>query len=130
MIKLLKRRKNEDLNEGISKQLGVQYVQIFKILERMKELDQKIQENQSLLKDLRKKYVRVIEKKKRSIPLKERTKTAIRIILKKHGKLTSNQLSKIIQLSRTRCSEYLKEMEEAKIVRGETINRKKYYKLR
>ncbi len=130
MIKLLKRGKNEDLKEGISKQLGVQYIQIFKILERMKELDQKIQENQSLLKDLGKKYVRVIEKKKRSIPLKERTKTAIRIILKKHGKLTSNQLSKIIQLSRTRCSEYLKEMEEAKIVRGETIKRKKYYSIR
>ncbi len=127
MIKLLKRGKNEDLKGGISKQLGVQYIQIFKILERMKELDQ---ENQSLLKDLGKKYVRVIEKKKRSIPLKERTKTAIRIILKKHGKLTSNQLSKIIQLSRTRCSEYLKEMEEAKIVRGETIKRKKYYSVR
>lgn len=129
MIKLLKRGKNEDLNEGISKQLGVQYIQIFKILERMKGLDQKIQENQSLLKDLSKKYMRISEKKYK-IPLKERTKTAIRLILKKHGKLTSNQLSKIIQLSRTRCSEYLKEMEEAKIVIGETINRKKYYKLR
>jgi len=129
MIKLLKRKKNDDLKEGISKQLGVQYVQIFKILERMKELDQKIQENQALLKDLSKKYMRMSNKKSR-IPLKERTKAAIRLILKKHRKLTSNQLSKIIHLSRTRCSEYLKEMEKAKIVEGETIRRKKYYKLR
>lgn len=129
MIKLLKRRKNDDLKEGISKQLGVQYIQIFKILERMKKLDQKIQENQALLKDLSKKYMRMSNKKSR-IPLKERTKTAIRLILKKHVKLTSNQLSKIIHLSRTRCSEYLKEMEKTKIVKGEVINRKKYYKIR
>ncbi len=129
MFKLSKRGKNEGMEEGISKQLGIQYIQIFKILERMKELDQKIQENQALLKDLSKKYMRMSEKRNR-IPLKERTKTAIRLILKKHGKLTSNQLSKIIHLSRTRCSEYLKEMEKAKIVKGEVINRKKYYKLR
>jgi len=129
MIKLLKRGKKEDLNENISKQLGVQYIQIFKILERMKELDQKIQENQALLKDLGKKYLRMSEKRDR-VPLKERTTTAIRLILKKHGKLTSNQLSKIINLSRTRCSEYLKEMEEAKMVRGEVLNRKKYYSIK
>jgi response regulator of citrate/malate metabolism len=129
MVRLFRKNKNREANENISKQLGVQYVQIFKILERMKELDQKIKENQSLLKELNRKYVQVLEKK-RMLPLKIKTKEAIKLILKKYDKLTSGQLSKIIHLSRTRCSEYLKELEREKKVISETRNRKKYYKLR
>ena len=129
MIKLLKREKKDELDEAISKQLGVQYIQIFKILEKMKELDEKIQENQLLLKDLSNKYVK-LNKEKNNISLKEKTKVAIKLILKKHGKMTSDQLSKIIQLSRTRCSEYLKELEDEKLIKGEIINRKKYFSIK
>jgi len=129
MIKLLKREKKNELDEAISKQLGVQYIQIFKILEKMKELDEKIQENQLLLKDLSNKYIK-LNKEKNNIPLKEKTKVAIKLILKKHGKMTSDQLSKIIQLSRTRCSEYLKELEDEKLIKGEIINRKKYFSIK
>jgi len=129
MLKLIKRGKKDEMNEVISKQLGVQYIQIFKILERMRELDEKIKENQLLLKDLTEKYMRMY-KKKNEIPLKEKTKVAIKLILKKHGKMTSNELSKILHLSRTRCSEYLKELEEEKIVKGEIVKRKKYYSIK
>ena len=129
MLKLLKRDKKDEMKGVISKQLGVQYIQIFKILERMKELDEKIKQNQLLLKDLTKKYI-IMNKKKNNIPLKEKTKVAIKLILKKHGKMTSNQLSKILHLSRTRCSEYLKELEKEKIVKGEIIKRKKYYAIK
>jgi len=87
MLKLIKRGKKDEMNEVISKQLGVQYIQIFKILERMRELDEKIKENQLLLKDLTEKYMRMY-KKKNEIPLKEKTKVAIKLILKKHGKMT------------------------------------------
>ena len=129
MLKLLKREKGDEENQAISKQLGVQYIQMFKILERMKELDEKIKENQLLLKDLTNKYVQ-LNKKKNKIPLKEKTKVAIKLILKKHGMMTSDELSKILQLSRTRCSEYLKELEEEKMVKGEIINRKKYFSIK
>jgi len=129
MIKLLKREKKDELDEAISKQLGVQYIQIFKILEKMKELDEKIQENQLLLKDLSNKYVK-LNKEKNNISLKEKTKVAIKLILKKYEKMTSDQLSKIIQLSRTRCSEYLKELEDEKLIKGEIINRKKYFSIK
>ena len=129
MIKLLKREKKDELDETISKQLGVQYIQIFKILEKMKELDEKIQENQLLLKDLSNKYVK-LNKEKNNISLKEKTKVAIKLILKKYEKMTSDQLSKIIQLSRTRCSEYLKELEDEKLIKGEIINRKKYFSIK
>ena len=129
MIKLLKREKKNELDEAISKQLGVQYIQIFKILEKMKELDEKIQENQLLLKDLSNKYVK-LNKEKNNISLKEKTKVAIKLILKKYEKMTSDQLSKIIQLSRTRCSEYLKELEDEKLIKGEIINRKKYFSIK
>lgn len=129
MLKLLKKDKKDELEESISKQLGVQYIQIFKILERMKELDGKIEQNQLLLKDLTNKYIKM-NKEKNNIPLKEKTKMAIKLILKKHGKMTSDQLSKIIHLSRTRCSEYLKELEDEKVIEGEVINRKKYFSTR
>jgi len=126
MIKLFKRDKSVELTENVSKQLGIQYVQIFKILEKIENLSQKVGNNQKLLREMNKRYARKHER----LSLKERTKAAIRLILKKHGRMTSNDLSKIIHLSRTRCSEYLKELQKEKMVESETINRKKYYKLR
>jgi len=126
MIKLFKRDKNVDLTENVSKQLGIQYVQIFKILERIEDLSEKVEKNQKLLRELHKRYERKYEK----LSLKKRTKEAIILILRKHEKLTSDQLSKIIHLSRTRCSEYLKELEEEKKIESEMVNRKKYYKLK
>jgi response regulator of citrate/malate metabolism len=126
MIKLFKNNKKTDLTENVSKQLGIQYVQIFKILERIQELSEKVDKNQKLLRRINKRY----SKKHESLTIKKRTKAAIRLILKKHGKMTSNDLSKVIHLSRTRCSEYLKELQEEKIVESETVNRKKFFKLR
>jgi len=126
MIKLFDRDKNVDLTENVSKQLGIQYVQIFKILDRIEDLSEKVEKNQKLLRELHKRY----ERKHEKLSLKKRTREAIILILRRHGKLTSDQLSKIIHLSRTRCSEYLKELQKEKKVESEMVNRKKYYKLK
>jgi Fic family protein len=58
-----------------------------------------------------------------------KVKGMIKSLLQEHKKLTSAQLSKIINLSRTRCSEYLIELERRGTVRGTTVRRQKFYEL-
>jgi response regulator of citrate/malate metabolism len=50
-------------------------------------------------------------------------------LLQQHKKLTSSQLSNLIGLSRTRCSEYFRELTREGRTEGVIINRQKYYKL-
>lgn len=50
-------------------------------------------------------------------------------ILQEHEKLSSVQLSQILNLSRTRCNEYFKQMEEMGLVEGVDIGKERYYKL-
>jgi len=50
--------------------------------------------------------------------------------LQDHGKLSSNQLSQILNLSRTRCNEYFKQMEELGLVEGIEIGKEKYYQIK
>jgi response regulator of citrate/malate metabolism len=59
-----------------------------------------------------------------------KTKEAIRLILQKHMELTSSELGKLIKLSRTRCNEYLKEMEIEGILSSKINCRKRLYFLR
>jgi DNA-binding Lrp family transcriptional regulator len=63
-------------------------------------------------------------------PVTSKTKEAIKMILQKYGELTPLQLSRLIKLSRTRCNEYLKEMEKEGVAISRVESRKKYYKLR
>lgn len=61
---------------------------------------------------------------------KDRVKDMVLLLLKKHGKLTAFQLSSLLNLSRTRCSEYLKEMEKEGLLQGNINCRKRFYELR
>jgi response regulator of citrate/malate metabolism len=51
-------------------------------------------------------------------------------ILQQHEKLSSIQLSQMLNLSRTRCNEYFKQMEELGLVEGIDIGKERYYKLK
>jgi DNA-binding transcriptional regulator GbsR (MarR family) len=61
---------------------------------------------------------------------KSRIKKTIESNIREHGKLTSYDLAQILSLSRTRCSEYLNEMERAGIIKGVRFRRKRYYEIR
>ena len=54
----------------------------------------------------------------------------IRSLLKKHEKLSSTELSQLMGLSRTRCNEYFKKMENLGIVKPVLVGKEKYYKLK
>lgn len=55
---------------------------------------------------------------------------AITGLLHQHGKLSSLGLSRNIGLSRTRCNEYFKQMEEMGIVEPVLMGKQKFYRLR
>ncbi len=127
---LFKNKKNqEDPIESILKKLDAQYIQMALEIEKLKNLREKIEKIDDKLKE----FERILNKrqiKPLAPPVSVRTKEAIRLILQKHGEVTASQLSKLIKLSRTRCNEYLKEMESEGILTSKVVCRKKYYMLR
>ncbi|MEM5802078.1 MAG: winged helix-turn-helix domain-containing protein [Candidatus Aenigmatarchaeota archaeon] len=50
--------------------------------------------------------------------------------LQEYGKLSSSQLAQLMNLSRTRCNEYFKKMEDLGLVEGIEIGKEKYYRLK
>lgn len=50
-------------------------------------------------------------------------------LLQEHKTLSSSQLSHILDLSRTRCNEYFKQMEKLGIVKGEDLGKERFYHL-
>jgi len=61
---------------------------------------------------------------------KIRVKEMITMMLNQHGQLSAPQLCGLLNLSRTRCSEYLKEMEKKGVLESELNCRKRFYRIR
>lgn len=127
---ILKGKNNEGscLEETI-RQIDVQRAQMAVELEKLRNLSDKIQKIDSKLREIES-IISAGGYKLHTRSITSKTKEAIRMILQKHGELTSAQLSKLIKLSRTRCNEYLKEMEREGITSIRRECRKVYYKLR
>jgi biotin operon repressor len=123
-----KNEKENEINEMI-KLIDSQLSMISMEIEKMKNLASKIEnieKKMAILEELIKEQG--VEIKPR--PVSEKTKEAIKTLLKKYGSLNAWQLGKLLNMSRTRCAEYLKQMEEEGILVSEWKSRKKYYSLR
>jgi len=123
--------KDEEKNsiETLLKQLDMRYAQLAIEIERLKGLNQKIDKIESNLRSVNDVIsASGITLQRRTISVK--TKEAIRLILQKYREVTPYQLSKLIKLSRTRCNEYLKQMEDEGMTISRTLSRKKFYSLR
>ena len=119
----------KDSIETLLKQLDMRYAQIAIEIERLKGLNQKIDKIESNLRSVNDVIsASGITLQRRTITGK--TKDAIRLILQKYKEITPYQLSKLIKLSRTRCNEYLKQMEDDGMAISRTLSRKKFYSLR
>ncbi len=124
MIKFFRRDEKKVIAEAwIKQQLDIQYTMISKLLDRLLMLEKRVEEIFEIVKAIKDS----MKEEKRTLSLSARTKEAIKLILKKQGKLTASSLAKLINLSRTRCNEYLKEMEKEGIVKSEVSRRKKFY---
>jgi response regulator of citrate/malate metabolism len=123
-----KRNEKDMLNETI-RQMDVNYVKMIYELEKVRNLNRKIDTISSKIRAFEEvASTSGIEIKPQTMTVK--TKDAIKLILQKHKELTSSELSRIIKLSRTRCNEYLKEMENDGILVSRINCRKKIYSLR
>jgi response regulator of citrate/malate metabolism len=124
----LKRNEKDVLSETI-RQMDVNYVKMVYELEKVKNLNRKIDALNSKMRAFEEvASTSGIEIKPQTMTVK--TKDVIKLISQKHQELTSSELSKIIKLSRTRCNEYLKEMENEGILMSRINCRKKLYSLR
>jgi len=121
--------KEKKILEESVKKLDARYAKIAIELERLKKLSEKIDKIESKLKGLDD-IVSAggMSLQPRTISVK--TKEAIRLILQKYGKITPSELSRLIKLSRTRCNEYLKEMENEGLLLSIIDSRKKFYSIR
>ena len=123
-----KKSESDTLNETI-RQMDANYVKMIYELERLRSLNRKIDKIDTKMKAFEEvASTNGIEIKPQTMTVK--TKDAIRLILQKYRDLTSSQLSTLIKLSRTRCNEYLKEMENEGILLSKVNCRKKLYSLR
>ncbi len=99
------------------------------LLFRMAEMDKKIE---ALRHDRMKEFVEMreysVSENTESIR-KVKVKNMVKSLLGEHGKLTAAEMSKLLNLSRTRCSEYLKELERKGLAKGVKVRRKVYYEL-
>jgi response regulator of citrate/malate metabolism len=123
-----KNNKNDTAEDAI-RQLDGQYAKMSIEFEELRNLKQKIEKIDTKLREMEEIIARsspVFQTHSKSATTKE----AIKLILQKHGELTSFQLSKLMKLSRTRCNEYLKQMESEGMATSRIYCRKKLYKIR
>ena len=113
----------EKIREIVAEELinsGMQN-RIDEIFKEMKKVDKKVEELKSSLLPLSRSRSDSIRKLK--------MKRMIIELLNKHKRMTASDLSVSLSLSRTRCSEYLTELERTGIARGVVVSRQKFYEL-
>ncbi len=91
---------------------------------RIKELEKRIDEMKQMHE-----LAQVVPAKEHENPVRTKRFGEIIDILRKNKKLTSTQLGIITGMSRTRCTEYFRELEKQGIVQGIIDNKKKFYRL-
>jgi len=72
----------------------------------------------------------IIASKDKLTIIEQRRIERIMSILQENGKLSSMQLAQMMGLSRTRCNEYFRQMEELGLVEGMEIGKEKFYKIK
>ena len=127
MFKL--KKSNVDL-DNVLKQLNMYTMQVALELEAIKKLSNKFDDINERLTNLEKRISGEFENKSNFVPLTVKNKGAIKLIIQRYGEMTSSKLSNIIKLSRTRCNEYLVEMEKDGILVSEMRGKQKFYKIR
>jgi response regulator of citrate/malate metabolism len=123
-----KRDNKEPIDKNV-REMDINYVKMAYELEKLRNVNRKIDTLNTKMRAFEDvASTNGLDIKPQTMTLK--TKDAIKVILQKHRELTSSELSRLIKLSRTRCNEYLKEMENEGILTAKINCRKKLYFLR
>mgnify|MGYP001379926662 CR=1 FL=1 len=131
MLGSIFKSKNND-KDSVSRnvrEMDINYVKMAYELEKLRSVNRKIDTINTKIRAFEEvASTNGLDIKPKTMSIK--TKEAIKLILQKHTELTSSELGRIIKLSRTRCNEYLKEMENEGILTSKINCRKKMYFLR
>lgn len=113
----------EKIREIISEELESSGInqRIVDISKSVNSVDKKIENLKSSLVPLSRSKTDSLRKMK--------MKRMILELLSKHRRLTASDVSVKLNLSRTRCSEYLTELEKSGVTRGFVVSRQKFYEL-
>ncbi|MEE9323880.1 MAG: winged helix-turn-helix domain-containing protein [Candidatus Aenigmarchaeota archaeon] len=95
---------------------------------RIDDISKNTKTLEKMLEDLKNSLVPLSRSKSDSIR-KMKMKRMIVELLNKHNRLTASDMSVKLNLSRTRCSEYLTELERSGVTKGIIISRQKFYEL-
>lgn len=95
---------------------------------RLDDISKSLKNFEKKLEDFKSSLVPLSRSKDDSIR-KLKMKRMILELLKKHNRLTASELSVKLDLSRTRCSEYLTELERDGVTSGVIVSRQKFYEL-
>jgi hypothetical protein len=123
-----KKNKNETIDDfirhldGQYAKMSIEFEELRILREKVEKIDSKLREMESMMSKGRPLF--------QTYGRSSKTREAIKLILQKHGELTSLQLGRLMKLSRTRCNEYLKEMELEGMTMSRIDSRKKLYKIR
>jgi Fic family protein len=98
--------------------------------DRMKGMDGKLDKLTEKLNEFMYMYESNCRQKNSPTAKKVKVKEMIKLLLSQHGSLSAPNVSKFLNLSRTRCSEYLKEMENSGALSSELRCRKRFYRIR
>ena len=125
--KIAKEEREKILRDKI-KEIVLEELSKSELHKKIDDFSSQIKKLEKMIEDLKSSFLPLSRSKTDSIR-KLKMKRLIIEHLRKHERLTSKQLSTFLDLSRTRCSEYLVEMERDGIVRGVIISRNKFYEL-
>jgi predicted transcriptional regulator len=120
-----KKRKYLDELEIISHQLNGEVNPFNKILERIDNVTLLLQKLNEKIDTL----IENLEKRSRISPVEKKRKEEILSILKENKGLSVYKLSGLIGLSRTRCNELLKSLENEGMVESIRVGRRKIYRI-
>jgi response regulator of citrate/malate metabolism len=110
--------------------LSMMHQKMDEVLIKLKELDGKIEGvKRERITDFIDKDKPFRKSESKEGPKKMKVKGMVRSLIEQHGRLTAEDLSRMLRMSRTRCSEYLKEFERAGVLSGETVRRKRFYSI-
>jgi len=132
MLSFLKDRKvgkgKKDYLRGKIREIITEELKNCGINERIDDISKSLKSVDKKMEDLKSSIAPLSRSKTDSIR-KLKMKRMVIEILNQNKRMTASDLSVRLNLSRTRCSEYLTELEKAGVMKGVVISRQKFYEL-
>ena len=127
LTKIAKEEREKILRERI-REIVTEELKDSGITDRLDDISRSVRNMDQKMENLKSSIAPLSRSKTDSIR-KLKMKRVVIEMLSKQKRMTASDLSTMLNLSRTRCSEYLTELEKAGVTKGVIISRQKFYEL-